>query len=132
MQQGDPFRQASPSNQYSSVPHSSEVKSIFDIADAGGQPYTGSLTSLAVSLDHQAVWGCGRRKPWESWSIYTFKLSEIKGADSGTVNMCGTALPHMLKVGTGHIINISSDAARTVFPALSVYCASKAFVQVFT
>ena len=50
----------------------------------------------------------------------------------GTVNMCGAALPHMLSAGTGHVVNISSDAARTIFPALSVYNASKAFVQTFT
>lgn len=50
----------------------------------------------------------------------------------GVVNMCGASLPHMLAAGAGHIVNISSDAARTIFPALSVYNASKAFVQVFT
>lgn len=38
----------------------------------------------------------------------------------------------MLTNKTGHIINISSDAARMLFPALSVYCATKAFIQVFT
>ena len=52
----------------------------------------------------------------------------------GVVNMCGLAVPKMLedKEGEKHIINISSDAARTVFPCLAVYNASKAFVQVFS
>jgi NADP-dependent 3-hydroxy acid dehydrogenase YdfG len=50
----------------------------------------------------------------------------------GVVNLCGAVLPHMLSASTGHIINISSDAARTIFPALAVYNASKAFVNIFT
>lgn len=50
----------------------------------------------------------------------------------GTVNTCGAVLPVMLEAKTGHIVNISSDAAKTIFPALSVYNASKAFVAVFT
>jgi len=50
----------------------------------------------------------------------------------GTVNVCGAVLPLMLKAGTGHFVNISSDAARTLFPALTVYNASKAFVNTFS
>jgi len=38
----------------------------------------------------------------------------------------------MRQRGSGHIINISSDASRMLFPALSVYCGTKAFVQMFT
>merc|ERR1712203_1106932 len=50
----------------------------------------------------------------------------------GTVNACGAVLPHMLAAKTGHIVNISSDAAKTLFPALTVYNAAKSFVSVFT
>jgi NADP-dependent 3-hydroxy acid dehydrogenase YdfG len=50
----------------------------------------------------------------------------------GTVNCAGAVLPHMLAAKAGHVVNISSDAARTVFPALTVYNAAKAFVQVFS
>lgn len=50
----------------------------------------------------------------------------------GVMNVCGAALPSMIKAGKGHLINISSDAARTVFPALTVYNASKAFVNIFS
>lgn len=50
----------------------------------------------------------------------------------GVVNTCGAVFPIMLEAKTGHIVNISSDAAKTIFPALSVYNASKAFVAVFT
>lgn len=52
---------------------------------------------------------------------------------SGVVNMCGLVLPHFLGgEGEKHIINISSDAGRQVFPCLAVYNASKSFVQVFS
>merc|ERR1719265_579186 len=50
----------------------------------------------------------------------------------GTVNVCGAVFPHMLSAKSGHIINLSSDAAKTVFPALTVYNAAKAFVSVFS
>jgi NADP-dependent 3-hydroxy acid dehydrogenase YdfG len=52
----------------------------------------------------------------------------------GVVNMCGLVIPHFLANPSGekHVINISSDAARTVFPCLAVYNASKAFVQTFS
>jgi len=50
----------------------------------------------------------------------------------GVVNVCGAALPSMLANRSGHLVNISSDAARTVFPALTVYNASKAFVNTFS
>merc|ERR1712194_374906 len=50
----------------------------------------------------------------------------------GVVNVCGRTLPAMIKQGSGHFVNISSDAARTLFPALTVYNASKAFVNTFS
>ena len=50
----------------------------------------------------------------------------------GTVNATGAVLPHMLAAKRGHVVNISSDAARTLFGALTVYNAAKAFVHVFS
>jgi thioester reductase-like protein len=50
----------------------------------------------------------------------------------GVVNVCGATLPAMMKAGSGHFVNISSDAAKTLFPALTVYNASKAFVNTFS
>ena len=50
----------------------------------------------------------------------------------GLVQCTGEVLPHMRARGAGHILNISSDCSRMLFPALSVYCASKAFVQMFS
>lgn len=50
----------------------------------------------------------------------------------GTVNVTGAVLPHMLAAKSGHVVNISSDAAKTIFGALTVYNAAKAFVNVFS
>ena len=47
----------------------------------------------------------------------------------GALNCVGAVLPGMLKRGRGHIITVSSDAGRKVFPGLAVYSASKFFVE---
>ena len=47
----------------------------------------------------------------------------------GVLHGFGAVLPGMTERKSGHIVTISSDAGRRVFPSLSVYCASKYFVE---
>ena len=50
----------------------------------------------------------------------------------GVLYCTAAALPHMREAKSGHIINISSVAGRIVFPAGSVYCATKHAVTAFS
>lgn len=47
----------------------------------------------------------------------------------GLLHCLSSTVPSMLERGVGHIVAISSDAGRKVFPGLGVYSASKFFVE---
>ena len=50
----------------------------------------------------------------------------------GVLYCTAAAIPHMVAKKSGHIVNISSVAGRIVFPAGSVYCATKHAVAAFS
>lgn len=50
----------------------------------------------------------------------------------GVLYCTGAVVTHMLENKSGHIINISSVAGRIVFPAGSVYCATKHAITAFS
>ncbi|MGQ0376569.1 MAG: SDR family oxidoreductase [Nitrososphaerota archaeon] len=50
----------------------------------------------------------------------------------GVLYCTAAVLPYMLEKQSGHIINISSVAGRIIFPAGSVYCATKHAVTAFS
>ena len=50
----------------------------------------------------------------------------------GVLYCTAAVLPHLREAKSGHIINISSVAGRIVFPAGSVYCATKHAVTAFS
>ncbi len=50
----------------------------------------------------------------------------------GVLYGIAAVLPHMLKRGEGHIINVSSVAGHIIFPGASVYCGTKFAVRAIT
>jgi thioester reductase-like protein len=47
----------------------------------------------------------------------------------GVMHLLDSTIPAMLQRGSGHVVAISSDAGRKVFPGLGAYSASKFFVE---
>ncbi|HVX02318.1 MAG TPA: SDR family oxidoreductase [Nitrososphaera sp.] len=50
----------------------------------------------------------------------------------GVIYCTAAVIPHMMAKKSGHIVNMSSIAGRVVFPAGSVYCATKHAVTAFS
>ncbi len=50
----------------------------------------------------------------------------------GTINVCQAVLPIMREQGSGHLINISSIGSVMGLPFRSIYCSSKAAVDIIT
>jgi NAD(P)-dependent dehydrogenase (short-subunit alcohol dehydrogenase family) len=59
--------------------------------------------------------------------------SEVIGTNlTGVFNTCHAAIPHLRKRGGGFIVNISSLAAKSAFPAAAAYCATKSGLNAFS
>lgn len=50
----------------------------------------------------------------------------------GTLYLTRLVLPHMLRRGSGHIVNLGSVAGRWTYPGGGVYCATKAAITAIT
>lgn len=70
--------------------------------------------------------------------MYYDNMKELNGDEwdrqidincKGVANCIGAVLDGMLDRGTGHIVNMSSDAGRKGFPGLAVYSGTKFFVE---
>ncbi|HEY4369013.1 MAG TPA: SDR family NAD(P)-dependent oxidoreductase [Steroidobacteraceae bacterium] len=75
--------------------------------------------------------GCGHLAPFEQKSATDFR-TEVDTNFFGVVNLVRAVLPSMRRQRSGHIINISSSAARFGGAGSSAYCAAKWAVSGFT
>lgn len=106
------------------IPVQCDVQNCQDVATLGETALTrfGNIDVLinnAGILPMASMLRC-RVDDWENMID-----TNIKGVLYGIA----AVLPHMLESGTGRIINISSEAARRVFPGAGVYCATKHAVR---
>ncbi|MBN1930433.1 MAG: SDR family oxidoreductase [Desulfobacterales bacterium] len=56
----------------------------------------------------------------------------LKVHNLAVVKLCHAVVPNMLSKGKGNIINVSSLSAFCPFPTNAMYCATKAFINLFT
>jgi NAD(P)-dependent dehydrogenase (short-subunit alcohol dehydrogenase family) len=80
------------------------------VVNNAGAAYTGSLAAM----------------PLEQWQwLLQLNLTSV-------FQVCQAVLPALRRQGGGHIINVSSHAARNAFPEWGAYCASKAALASFS
>jgi meso-butanediol dehydrogenase/(S,S)-butanediol dehydrogenase/diacetyl reductase len=72
--------------------------------------------------------GIGGYRPFLEWSEEDYDRIMATNTKS-TWLFCKEVIPHMLKAGGGHIVNVASVAGLQGYPSEAIYCASK-FAQV--
>jgi NADP-dependent 3-hydroxy acid dehydrogenase YdfG len=110
-----------------------EVKSLVATTDVTGREQVKSLVArteeelgpvdILVNCAGVMYYSLMRNLYEEDWERTVDVLCK------GMLNCVGAVLGGMLERGRGHIVTISSDAGRKVFPGLSVYSGGKFFVE---
>lgn len=93
---------------------------------AAAEVEAGAPIDILVNVAGVMYFTLMKNKKYDQWQ------QTIDTCVTGTTNTCGALFPAMVERKTGHIVNISSDAAQTVFPALTVYNAAKTYVRVLS
>lgn len=76
--------------------------------------------TVVINNAGAAYTGCLAEMPLERWQwLFQLNLTSV-------FQVCQAVLPDLRERGEGHIINVSSHAARNAFPDWGAYCASKA------
>lgn len=86
----------------------------------------GLAPSLVVNNAGAAYTGPLAEMPVDQWQwLLQLNLTSV-------FQVCQSVLPTLRRQGGGHIINVSSHAARNAFPEWGAYCASKAALASFS
>ncbi|CAM9715035.1 unnamed protein product [Phaeothamnion confervicola] len=121
--------------QVTDVVDRAQVKALANATEAGNRLHT-----LPTPLRHDTT-ALGPIDIWvnNAGVMYFTKMKNLHEDEwermidvncKGVVNGIGAALGSgMVARGGGHIVTISSDAGRRVFPQLAVYCGTKYFVE---
>lgn len=101
------------------VTNKADVESLFQAANA----ISGSGVDILVSCAGVMYFTMMANVQTDEWE------RTVDVNCKGLLHCLSASVPDMLKRGSGHIVAISSDAGRKVFPGLGVYSASKFFVE---
>jgi len=101
-----------------------DVTKLSDVQDLVGkaEQFLGPV-DIMVNVAGVMYFTLMQNTKWDQWE------QTVDVNCKGTMYGIGAILPSMLKRGTGHIVNITSDAGRKAFAGLGVYSGSKFFVE---
>jgi amino acid adenylation domain-containing protein/thioester reductase-like protein len=108
------------------LPISCDVSDIAQVRAMASQcESTFGVPDILVNCAGLMYWSYTTNCRLEDWD------KMVKVNCSGVMNCCGAVLQKMIERKSGHIVTISSDAGRSVFTGLTVYSATKFFVEAF-